>query len=337
MRNVQRIVLLSVIFVILLLVAGVTLTVGWRPLIGPKSRPATSRRFEATPERLQRGKYLATALTGCLGCHSAWSYDLNAQTLAPGKEFIGQVMPFEGLPGLIVAPNLTADAETGLGAWSDDEIARAIREGVGRDGRALFPMMPYENFRQMSDEDVASVVVFLRTLPAVRNPLPPTEPTFPVKYLIRVVPQPVEGGVAAPDRSDPVQYGKYLITMASCEFCHTASERGALVPGMAFAGGAVFKMKRGAVASANITPDASGIGYYDEALFFQAMRTGVVKARKLNPLMPYGEFKDLTDDDLKAMFAYLKTVKPVKHRVDNSETPTQCKLDKQMHGAGDQN
>jgi len=81
-----------------------------------------------------------------------------------------------------VAPNLTPDPETGSGNWSDDALARAIREGAGHDGRALFPMMPYENFRYLSDEDVASIVVFLRTLPPVRNPLPTTRLIFPVKY-----------------------------------------------------------------------------------------------------------------------------------------------------------
>jgi predicted HAD superfamily phosphohydrolase len=93
----------------------------------------------------------------------------------------------------------------------------------------------------------------------------------------------------------------------------------------------------GEVTSANITPDASGIGYFDEALFLQAMRTGFVKARKLNSIMPFGEFTNLTDDDLRAIFAYLRSVPPVKHRVDNSLPPTYCKLCRQRHGAGDQN
>ena len=111
----------------------------------------------------------------------------------------------KGLPGHVVAPNLTPDPETGSGSWSDDALARAIREGIGHDGRALFPMMPYENYRQMPDEDLASVVVFLRSLPPVRNPLPKTEIIFPVKYLIRSVPQPITEPVPAPDISDPVK------------------------------------------------------------------------------------------------------------------------------------
>jgi len=93
----------------------------------------------------------------------------------------------------------------------------------------------------------------------------------------------------------------------------------------------------GDVSTANITPDASGISYYDEALFIEVMRTGYVKARELNSIMPFGAFKNLTDEDLKAMFAYLRTVKPVQHRVDNAQPPTYCKLCRQKHGGGDQN
>ena len=93
----------------------------------------------------------------------------------------------------------------------------------------------------------------------------------------------------------------------------------------------------GNVASANLTPDATGISYYDEALFVQTLRSGYVKARPLSPIMPVMVYMNLTDNDLKAMFGYLRTVKPVKHHADNSETPTDCKLCKQKHGAGKEN
>jgi hypothetical protein len=89
--------------------------------------------------------------------------------------------------------------------------------------------------------------------------------------------------------------------------------------------------------SANITPDASGIGYDDEAVFIQALRTGYVKARKLSSIMPFGEFTNLSDDGLKAIFTYLRTVNPLKHRVDNGLPPTCCKLCRQKHGGEDQN
>ena len=76
--------------------------------------------------------------------------------------------------GTLYAPNTTPDKETGLGNWTDDEIARAVREGVAKDGHALFPIMPYPNFRHMSDEDLASVIVYIRSIPAIRNPIAKT-------------------------------------------------------------------------------------------------------------------------------------------------------------------
>jgi hypothetical protein len=125
--------------------------------------------------------------------------------------------------------------------------------------------------------------------------------------------------------------------MAACGDCHTSMVKGQPVPGMDFAGGFPLIGPWGNVASANLTPDPSGIQYYDESLFLQVMRTGFVKARKLNSIMPVAEYRNLTDDDLKAIFAYLRTLKPVKHRVDNTEVPSACKLCKQKHGAGQQN
>jgi hypothetical protein len=113
--------------------------------------------------------------------------------------------------------------------------------------------------------------------------------------------------------------------------------RGQNAPDMDFAGGFRFVGPWGNVASANITPDPSGIAYYDEALFLNVMRTGQVKARKLSPIMPVMIYKNLTDYDLKAIFAFLRTTKPVKHRVDNAEPATECKLCKQKHGKGNEN
>jgi hypothetical protein len=86
-----------------------------------------------------------------------------------------------------------------------------------------------------------------------------------------------------------------------------------------------------------LTPAPSGIPYYDEAMFIKAMRTGYVGARELNSIMPWMVLANLTDQDLAAMFAYLKTLKPVDHIVDNSLPPTLCPLDGAMHGGGNQN
>jgi hypothetical protein len=251
-------------------------------------------------------------------------------------ELAGQLLPVPGLPGTIVASNLTPDPETGAASWSDDQIARAIREGVAHDGRTIFPMMPYEGYRKLSDEDVASIVVYVRSVTPVRNPVPPTKVDFPVSYLIRGVPQPLTSPVSGPNpQASPAERGKYLVSVG-CG-CHIATDRKGPIRGLEYGGGEHLEGPWGDVTSANITPDASGISYYDEATFIQVMRTGYVKARKLSSIMPFGEFANLNDDDLKAIFAYLRTVPPVKHRVDNSLPPTYCKLCRQKHGAGDQN
>jgi mono/diheme cytochrome c family protein len=330
-------ILFSILIVFaIVLVVGITLTIGWRPFIGPKARPLTSRKFDPTPQRLERGRYLF-AVTGCVDCHTQHDWLVHGAPILPGTEGAGQWINMPDQPGRVVAPNLTPDADTGTGAWTDDQLARAIREGIGHDGRALFPMMPYQSFRYMSDEDLASLVVYLRSLAPVRNQPGKTDIIFPVKYLIRSVPEPVTAPISAPDPSDRLKYGEYLVTLTGCGGCHTLRDRGQPVAGFEYAGGWLMRGPWGEAATANITPDPSGISYYDEAFFIEVMRTGYVKARSLNPIMPYGQFKNLTDEDLKAIFAYLRTVKPVHHRVDNTLPATYCKLCRAKHGGGDQN
>lgn len=338
MARLAKWLLIGVIVLAGVLAIGVTLTIGWWPFIGPKARPLSSRTFERTPQRLERGRYIATALSGCVYCHSQHDWTVPGTLITPGMEFAGEVLPYSDLPGRIVAPNLTPDPETGAGKWTDDQLARAIREGIGHDGRALFPIMPYTHYREMSDEDVASVVVYLRSVPAVRRELPKTEIIFPVKYLIRSLPEPVTSPVAEDSpQSDPVKRGAHLVNLAGCGDCHTPQVQGKSLPGLEFAGGGVLSGPWGNVASANLTPDPTGIPYYDEALFLQVIHSGYVKARPLSPIMPVMIYTNLTDSDLKAMFAYLRTLKPVKHRVDNSEPPTECKVCRQKHGGGAQN
>jgi len=330
MKKPGKILLTIFITFCVVLAVAINFTVGWRPFIGPRKRATTDRQFERTPQRIARGKYLVQGLLGCETCHSPKEWSKHGAPNLPGMELAGQVIPIAGLPGTVVAPNLTPDRETGSGAWTDDQIARAIREGIGHDGRTIFPMMPYQQYRQLSDEDVASVVVFIRSLSPVRNPLPPTKIKFPVNYLVRGVPQPVTEPVHGPNPNDMLARGKYMVQLG-CG-CHNAVEK---IP---YGGGETLAGPWGAtVTSPNITQDPSGISYYDEALFTKALRTGYVGARELSSIMPFGEFQNLNDDDLKAIFAFLKSVPPVQHRVDNTMPPTYCKICKQKHGAGDQN
>jgi mono/diheme cytochrome c family protein len=318
---------------------GITVTVGWRPFVGPKARPLTARRFEPTPRRLERGRYLVESVSGCFACHTTYdSKDPVKSYAAATNKGGGGSLAMDGAPWLY-APNITPDEETGAGRWTDDMFARAIREGIGHDGRALFPMMPYQNYRNYSDEDLASIVVYLRSIPAVRNKLPKSEIPFPLSRLINLVPEPLTVPVPEPDASTRVKHGEYMIKAADCAGCHTPrGDKGAPLPGMDYAGGNPFDDGRGgAVTPMNLTPDASGISYYDEALFLRTLRTGHVGARPLSPHMPWWVYKNMTDEDLKSIFAYLRTVKPVEHRVDNAEKPTFCKVCKQKHGLGERN
>ncbi len=331
MKRVGRILRISLFALPVVLAVAITFTIGWRPFIGPRKRAVTNREFERTPERLARGRYLTLGLLGCENCHSRKDWSKHGAPMLPGTEFAGQVLEglITGFPGVPTVPNITPDHETGGGDWTDDQFARAIREGIKHDGSTLFPMMPYSEYKLLSDEDVESVVVYLRSLPAVRNVVPPMRVKFPVNYLVRSAPEPVTEPVHVPNPLDRLATGKYLASLG-CG-CHSA------VKNLDFGGGEHLKGPWGDVTSANITSDPSGIGYYDEATFITALRTGFVGARKLNSIMPFGEFQNLSDDDLKAIFAYLRTVKPARHRVDNTLPPTYCKICKGTHGAGDQN
>jgi mono/diheme cytochrome c family protein len=332
-RLLVRIVGYGFLVILLLAALAITFTVGWRPVIGAKKRALTPRKFEVTPARMQRGDYLVHAVMHCMGCHSKHDDKANPPVLA-AKEGSGQVL-FEQGNLRLVASNITSDLETGIGKWSDDAIARAIREGIAADGSTLFPVMPYEHFRDLSDEDLASIVVFLRSVPPAHSDLPANKIPFLFTRLVQTAPKPVTEPMPEPDRSTPAKYGAYLVRMATCSDCHTPlNPKFQPIPGLTMAGG--NPMEEG-VNSANITPDSSGIGYYDEALFVQTMRTGSVRARNLNSAMLWWVFRNMTDDDLKAMFAYLRTLKPVHHLVDNTEKPTTCKLCGQKHGLGDRN
>ncbi len=316
---------------------GISATVGWRPFLGPRVRPLTERRFEATPERLERGKYLTTAVAPCALCHSQLAPTEEGLTFVEGAKFGGRNWTPDGVP-FINAPNITPDADTGVGRWSDDALARAIREGVGIDGHALFPIMPYEKFRTMADEDLASIVVYLRSVPAVKHALPRSTVPFPVSRLINAVPQPVTESVTA-DLSSLEKRGEYLVALGVCGDCHTPmDDRGARVPGMDFAGGSKLMFDNVPDAySANLTPSPDGIPYYNEALFIETIRTGRVRDRKLSVMMPTSFYRNMTDDDLKAIFAFLKTLKPVDHYVDNALPATKCARCGLEHGGGEKN
>lgn len=237
----------------------------------------------------------------------------------------------------LVCSNISPDPETGAGRWTDAQLGRAIRRGIGHDGRQLSVGMPFNFLSVLADEDLASIVVYLRSIPPVRNALPKTvlpaaEEALFREGTLKIAPlaAPAEPGTL----SGPVRRGEHLVRISKCADCHTpADARHQPVPGLSFAGG---EFEGSAVG--NITPDPSGIGWYDEALFIQTIRTGRVGGiRELNPAMPWAYFRNMTDEDLKAVFAYLRTLKPVRHRVSSWDPPTRCRRCGGEHGLGELN
>jgi len=288
--------------------------------------------YERTAARRERGRYLTESVLQCLLCHSDRDWSQPGAPPVQGRKGAGHV--WEDRPWL-VAPNITPDRETGVGAWTDDMFARAIREGIGHDGRVLHPQMWYGSFRSLSDEDVASVVVYLRTLDPVHNALPLTR--LPAGRAPLAAPPPLDGPVPDPDLSTPVQRGAYLVRVADCVGCHTAWEA-PLVPGYFGGGNRIEMFGRPAVFSANLTAAPSGIGaFYDAALFREVLRTGRLKGRALSAVMPWTAFGNMTDPDLDAVFAFLRTRHPVNHAISNTDDPTPCPVCGQTHGLGDRN
>jgi hypothetical protein len=291
----------------------------------PAMAPPPDVKVQMTPERIARGRYLFT-VSDCNGCHSGRDFSRFDGPVIESQRGQGVEFPKEmGLPGRIASRNITMDVETGIGAWTDGEKIRAIREGISRDGTMLFPMMPYTRFRNMSDDDVMSLVAYLNTLPPVKHKVPRSQVDFPVSALIKSAPRPA-GIVPPPDHGNRVKYGEYLVTMAGCAGCHTQSEKGKPIPGRTLAGGERFAFPGVVVVSANITPDPqTGIGRWSDRDFvekFQSYREYAENGSpKVGPenftIMPWLEFSQIETNDLRAIYSFLRTQKPVYHAVDS--------------------
>jgi mono/diheme cytochrome c family protein len=312
------------LLVVVALLAGAA---AWLSLKKPAQRPASAEKIDATPERVARGKYLVEHVSACLDCHSdhLLTYSL---PIKPGTEGIGGYI-FDkkvGFPGVVAAQNITPHPADGLGQWSDGEIIRAMREGIDRNGDALFPMMPYQHFSVMCDDDAKAVVAYLRTLKPLPNRVPAKKLDFPVNVIVKFLPKPLSGPVQAPDRKDTVAYGKYLATIGGCYECHTPhDEHNALIASQAFTGGWEMAGPWGRNFTANLTPDPDNyMGRATKAEFIGRFRAFVgmnaanapPAPRGHNTVMPWLAFAQMTDDDLGAIYDYLKTVPPVKKKIN---------------------
>ncbi|MFZ1676871.1 MAG: cytochrome c [Saprospiraceae bacterium] len=310
-------VLKFLLILIAIVVVGIAALLTYLKTALPNVGPAPDLKVEATPERIERGKYLANYVMVCIDCHSSRDWSLFAGPIVRGTEGKGGDVFDQtlGFPGAYVAKNITPAA---LSSWTDGEIFRAITTGVSKDGHPLFPIMPYPNFGQLDEEDIKSVIAYIRTLPGIENAPAKSHSDFPMNFIINTIPQKAKL-VKAPSRDNTVEYGKYLVTAASCHTCHTRQEKGKFV-GEDFAGGREFPFPDGSIArSANITPHATGIGNWTEEMFMKKFRQysdSTYQDRKVTPgtqqtLMPWTMYTHMEDRDLKAIFAYLKTLPPV--------------------------
>lgn len=291
----------------------------------PDVPPPEDVRIQATPERLARGQYLVENVVGCVVCHADRDWTkYSAPVVAATKGKGGQRFGFGAEPFVLYAKNITPG---GVGEWTDGELVRAITTGVSRDGTPLFPLMPYPRYGKMSREDIEAIVAYIRTLPAVpADPLPARTLKFPLPLVVRTMPT-AASHQPKPDPSDRVAYGRYVTNAAVCGDCHTPiDEQGTPLPGMELAGGLPFSPNgAGLVRSANLTPDAStGIGTWTEEQFldkFRAFRGQPVRTlegteRLQNTEMPWTYYAGMTDDDLRAVYVFLRSLPPVVNRVE---------------------
>lgn len=317
--------ILKVILIILLVViTGVAGMAIYIKTALPNVGAAPDIRVEVTPERVARGKYLATNVAVCMDCHSQRNWSVYAGpikegTFGGGGEKFGKEIEF---PGTLYSKNITPYA---LNTWTDGEIFRAITTGENKDGKALFPLMGYLGYGKMDKEDVYCIVAYLRTLPVIKNDIPERELDFPVNFIVNTIPAKATLSIK-PDMNNNIEYGRYLITIANCVECHSKVDKGKRIAGTEFGGGRRFNFPNGTVAtSPNITPDKeTGIGNWSEEIFIQKFKQfsdSAYHAQQVNPNdfntpMPWLMYAGMTRKDLGAIYAYLKTVKPIKNNVE---------------------
>jgi mono/diheme cytochrome c family protein len=278
----------------------------------------------------ERGKYFVEAVAICFECHSERDTAHAGRPIASNRKGAGRVL-LDDKGIRLIAPNITPDRTTGIGAWTDSEIIRAIRVGVAPDGRQLNAEMPYQYYRSLDEEDLQAIVSYLRSIPAVFHDLPKNPPAvLPLR-------EPAMDSLKLSQYSAQIRRGEFLARVAACETCHTPVHAGKFMLGLEFGGGTVFRLGDQVAASSNLTPDPSGISNYDEERFVQVMRTGRVGARALLSAMPWLFYRNMTTNDLKCIFAYLESVPPARHRVDNSEPISLCRRCGNRHGSGNLN
>ena len=275
--------------------------------------PVTGIRASTDPAVIARGQYLVNGQAHCYHCHTPDSIkNLGLRgPLIGGNAF---KTPF----GDIFTPNITSDSATGVGAWTDEELAQALRYNVDHNRNALVGVMP---FNAMSDEDLTAVISYVRTMKPVRNFVPEHDINILGKALMRFVIGPVQSEISRLKPDTTAAYGKYLAyTVANCNGCHTRRGEAGGYEGDPFAGGNEWKTDEGTFIAPNITPNdtAGRIARWNYEVFQRRFRTG--RLLEGTP-MPWENFQDMSESDLKAVYNFLRTLEPSNHVVQTTFEP----------------
>jgi mono/diheme cytochrome c family protein len=279
-----------------LLLQGATAAAWAQPAATPKGAPA---------QLVARGAVLMNGIVACGNCHQARGPQ--GQPLADKGLSGGQV--FDEPPFKAVASNITPDRDTGIGRWTDAQLARAIREGVRPDGSVIGPPMPAEFYRHLSDADLKALIAWLRAQPAVAASHPKSEYRMPLPPAWG---PPITKPVSAPPKKDSLRYCEYLAQIGHCMDCHSPRRAdGRLVHDQPGAGGQVFSGPWGKSVARNLTPHDTGLKGWSDAEIERAIREGVRKdGSRLAPPMGFGYYRTIPADDMKALIAYLRSLPP---------------------------
>ena len=253
---------------------------------------------------VERGEYLVRGIMGCGNCHTPFGADgAPDMTMELAGRLVEDIEPFTAY-----APNITSGGR--IAEWSDAELARAIREGIRPDGSLIGPPMPYSAYRNLSDDDLAAVVAYLRTTAPVDNTMPASEYRIPLPPAYG---PPVES-VSAPARGVTAEYGGYLaVAVAHCMECHSGwTPMGPDYENALGQGGFEFHGPWGTSVALNLTSHPDGLADYSddeiEAMIVQGTRPD---GSPMLPPMPYGYLAQMSAEDLDAIVLYLRGLPPL--------------------------
>lgn len=290
----------------------------------PDIAPAEEIKIDYTPERIERGKYLANSVTVCMDCHSTRDWSMFSGPIKPGTFGQGgdRFDQSVGMPGVFLARNITP---FGISRYTDGELYRVITTGVNKEGVSMFPLMPYLYYGRMDPEDIYNIIAYVRSIPSIENNVEASKADFPVNFLMSTMPQPAQPQ-QKPEKTDVIAYGAYMTNASGCVECHTqVDSKAVIIKEVSFAGGREFLFPdKSVVRASNLTPDMeTGIGQWTEEMFVQKFKvyadsayvTPTVAPGEFNSIMPWTMYGHMEADDLKAIYAFLKTLKPISNKV----------------------